>query len=82
MPKRIIEKCQAPNCTRLGNFAMAFCGPCWRDWRSACILNGSWGRGDHAALLPKPEPPPSWTYENPAGEAELMDQCEQDDKQN
>lgn len=39
----------------------------WRDFKTACLKNGSWDRG---VPVPKPELP-HWTYENEKGEAEL-----------
>jgi hypothetical protein len=77
---RYTAKCHGPNCNRVGDCARGFCGSCYNAFRAACKLNGSWGRRD-ADDLPPPVIP-KWTYENPAGEAELAAQAEKLEAQN
>ena len=62
--------CPAPDCARLGNYCRGLCLKHYAAWRKACRENGSLGRGD--AELPRPVIS-HWTYENPAGEAELAE---------
>ena len=34
--------CFAPNCTRIGDFARGFCAAHFREFKAACVSNGSW----------------------------------------
>jgi hypothetical protein len=60
--KHVVEKCSTPDCQREGSFAKGLCHPCWRAFRSECILKGLWGKGSN------PTPPKasgmiaSWEY--------------------
>jgi hypothetical protein len=63
--KMHIEPCPAPDCTQVGDFCRGFCSRHYREWRRACIANGSWGRG-HGRRR-KLEPPRKilvpWSFE-------------------
>jgi hypothetical protein len=69
--------CFAPNCTRIGNLARGFCAGHFREFKAACVANGSWSskedRDEMQERMQQPERP-KWEYEpTPEQDAELIE---------
>jgi hypothetical protein len=74
MAKKFVEKCGAPDCTRLGDFARGLCAPHWKLFRAACIENKSWSSvGSKNPETPKPAIPP---FEYAGDEQSLIERLE------
>jgi hypothetical protein len=69
------EPCPAPNCSRLGDFARGFCNFHYREFKKACIANGSWSR---SVEIPKPVIP---KFEWLGDEKALIEMTEQGERE-
>ena len=68
-------KCHAPGCITVGDCARGFCARHWKEFRAACIANGSWSR---ATKLPSPIIP---KFEYEGDEQALIEMTEQQERE-
>jgi hypothetical protein len=71
-------KCHAPGCTNVGNHARGFCIAHYREFKKACVENGSWSNKDDRAEMQERMQSrviePKWEYEpTPEQDAELSE---------
>ena len=65
--------CHAPGCTKVGDCARGFCAKHWKEFRAACVANGSWGRNC------KPPDPAIPKFEYEGNEQVLVDRLKKEE---